>query len=424
MASQKGGSALAKLAARTAPIAVQEGREVEIPLEKICFDRTQPRKAFHHPDGQVAHEDEEKVQGLAAAIEANGQIQAIVVEPVGDGTYRVIIGERRTRAHLLLGRKTIRAIIRDDLKGSSKRRLVFQLAENVAREDLSDQDLAESVRNLMSGDDGEPPMSQVQIAKELGVSEGWVSRYVRYGEESQQRLWVQTGIADSVEKVYRLSILPAAQQVEIQRRVSLPEDDPDFLAKPLNRGVIDEYARKAKIAKVASAGKLASPGFAQQSAAGVSGEGSAESAAGGLAHVEHAETVGRTAEAGGDFNFAPHTVNHQSNPVAGSPQASEVNGGTYKLSDADRAKLRDLAGVSETAEGVKAVPPVQIRTAISDLRAFLKTIDKKDASEVENIQIALSLPGPLAQRIANAVAGFVVEPGEVAATLQRGLSKA
>jgi ParB/RepB/Spo0J family partition protein len=141
-------SALEKLSARAKPVAVDEGKAVAIPLDKIRFDPTQPRQAFHHPDGRIAEDDEASLDELAQSIESQGLIHPITVEPIGDGTYRVVVGERRTRAYLKLGRTTIEAKIRDDLT-NPKKRLIYQVAENVNRKDLTDADMAMSIRSLM-----------------------------------------------------------------------------------------------------------------------------------------------------------------------------------------------------------------------------------------------------------------------------------
>src|ERR1035441_6207135 len=71
-------------------------RGIDIPLNKIRFDTTQPRKAFHHLDGRIAEKDEAYIEELAQSIQKNSLIQAITVQEVGDGTYSVVVGECRT----------------------------------------------------------------------------------------------------------------------------------------------------------------------------------------------------------------------------------------------------------------------------------------------------------------------------------------
>lgn len=413
-------SALDKLAKRATPMT--GGREIEIPLGKIRFDPTQPRKAFHHLDGRVDEKDEAYIQELAQTIKVNGLIEAITVSEVGDGTYLLIVGECRTRAHLLLGKDTIRGVVRNDLTSRSKR-LIYQLAENVNRKDLTDQDLAESIRELMAGVEGSEPMSQVLIAEAFGKSEGWVSRFVKFGDEELQRLWVKSGIADTVEKVYRLSILPKAAQVDILRRVDLPKRDPEWLAKPLNRTVIDELARDAKIAKrdgpksappaepgAASAQPLASA----PDAGGAKNNGVASDDAVGQAFARSATQTRAQLDAD---DKAPATV---------------IASGGYKLPAGAREAL--LGSVSTSSEGVPAhgsekreamQSPVNCRVSVSTLIALVDVL--KSSAEmrgaVDRVQCDLNIPGPLAQLIANQLTGVIVDRKEVPAIVQMELAK-
>lgn len=415
-------SALEKLSARAKPVAVDEGKAVAIPLDKIRFDPTQPRQAFHHPDGRIAEDDEASLDELAQSIESQGLIHPITVEPIGDGTYRVVVGERRTRAYLKLGRTTIEAKIRDDLT-NPKKRLIYQVAENVNRKDLTDADMAKSIRSLMEGTDAVEPMTQTQIAKALGKSEGWVSRYVRFGDDEQQRLWVQTGIADTVENLYRLSILPMPMHAEIQRRVQLPEDDPEHLAKPLSRAVIDDFSRQAKMAKkgVQTPTVSATPSGASSAAAQPSEVRSAAPSAFPGDGIPNDPVSRAFAE------IAEHGREPAQQAQAGAQQTSSstaTSGSGYKLSEGDRAKILSTASVTlSNSEKAAAQPPVSIRVPMASLQALLLKLEPADQEALAGMQLSLNLPGPLAERIANALTGVVVDPSEVPAVVQNELVK-
>lgn len=413
-------SALDKLARRAAPVVDEDGKAVAIPLAKIRFDSTQPRQAFHHPDGRVAPVDEDGLTELAESIEEHGLIHPITVEPVGDGTYLVVVGERRTRAYLKLGRPTILAKIREDLT-NPKKRLIYQVAENVNRQDLSDADLAKSIRSLMEGTDEVAPMNQSQIAKALGKSEGWVSRYVKFGDEEQQRLWVLTGIADTVEKLYRLSILPMPMQAEIQRRVQLTEDDPEYLAKPLLRSVIDGLAQEVKAAKRFAAMPPPSQGVgvaaAPRDAAGTT---SAQHGGGHGPFEAPSDPVARA--------FAEMAQQGQPKSEKGRADATQPGTGTpsagYTLSDDARAKILNAASVTvNDAQKMVAQPPVTIRVPMTSLQALLQRLEPSDQDALTSLQLSVNLPGPLAERIANTLAGVMVSPSEVTAVVQNELAK-
>jgi ParB family transcriptional regulator, chromosome partitioning protein len=420
------------------------GREIDIPLEKIRFDPSQPRKAFHHLDGRIAEKDAEYIEELAATIKERGLIQAITVQEMDDGSYLVVVGECRTRAHLLLGSPTIRAVVRNDLTNKGQR-LLYQIAENVNRQDLTDDELAGSVHALIKGGDGLEPMSQVQIAKTLGKAEGWVSRLVRFGEEEQQRLWVRPGIVMTIENVYRMSILPKAMQVDVIRRVGLPEGHPEWLAKPLDRKFIDSLTREAKISK--NAGKLSpsvSDGPSPVIGEPLSHAAPAEplvavssgrddevqpSSDGQAQVVQTDDTVGKSLAASVIKDY------EASNPIVGSvtdkAASTGLTAGKYELpADARLAILgsaltaapRSDSG-SEVREAIQA--PVNCRISVVDVLALLSMLQSNDEvrSAVDNVQCDLIFPGPVAQLIANQLAGVIVDRREVPAVLQRELAK-
>lgn len=413
------------LASRVDPAKVTTGREMEIPLNKIVFDKDQPRSDFHHVDGQVATDAQETLEELAESIRDKGLIQPIVVEALEDGTYRVLVGERRTRAHVIIGKPTIRAFVNDTLvKGDPKARLLYQLAENVNRDDLSEADLARNIRFLMEGQDGSPPMTQTQIAKSLHKSEGWVSRYVRFGDAELQRLWIDTGIADTVENLYRISVLAKPVQVDIQRRVALDESDPEFLPRPLPRAVIDGLAKEAKQAKKA-ASTSAPP-------APSNGVGTASSPA---PHAQDTQTQADDHSKAGVQQNASDDVGAELAKLAAAGQQSNAqspreplasdkpnSGDGYTLS-ADVRK--DILGKAQVAvsSSTSAQPPVSVRVNMANLQKLLDCLKEDEVHDLSSVPLALTLPGPLAQRIANTLAGVIVDPAEVPSVVQNTISK-
>ena len=85
--------------------------------------------------------DPERLAGLAADIKARGLQGPITVAPIGDGTYHLVYGERRFRAHQLLNLDTIAAFIKTDLAPEQIRDI--RRSENLQRENLSPIDEAE-----------------------------------------------------------------------------------------------------------------------------------------------------------------------------------------------------------------------------------------------------------------------------------------
>ncbi|MFY9083716.1 ParB/RepB/Spo0J family partition protein [Aliarcobacter cryaerophilus] len=109
----------------------------KIEVSLIKPNPNQPRKIF----------DEEKLQELSASIKEHGLLQPIVVVENEDGTYTLIAGERRLRAHKLANIEEIKAIIVD--KDEFKLR-ELALIENIQRDDLNIIELAFCYAQLLN----------------------------------------------------------------------------------------------------------------------------------------------------------------------------------------------------------------------------------------------------------------------------------
>jgi ParB family transcriptional regulator, chromosome partitioning protein len=137
----------------------------DLPLDWLMPDPGNPRTHF----------DEAELAELAASIEARGVLQPIIVGPKnGDGKHVIRMGERRYRASLAAGKKTIPAIIEAGEGGDT---LADQIVENDQRAGLSAKELARGVERML----GEGK-SQAEIATALGRSKQFVSLYAAYGE--------------------------------------------------------------------------------------------------------------------------------------------------------------------------------------------------------------------------------------------------
>ena len=140
-------------------------RVEDLPLDWLMPDPGNPRTHF----------DEAELAELAASIEARGVLQPIIVGPKnGDGKHVIRMGERRYRASLAAGKKTIPAIIEAGEGGDT---LADQIVENDQRAGLSAKELARVVERML----GEGK-SQAEIATALGRSKQFVSLYAAYGE--------------------------------------------------------------------------------------------------------------------------------------------------------------------------------------------------------------------------------------------------
>lgn len=135
----------------------------KLPVRAIAPNPFQPRRDFQEAD----------LAELAASIEANGLIQAIVVRRSASGrTFELVAGERRLRAVKQLGWRDIPAQIRDV---DDRALLVHALVENIQREDLGPMEEAQGYGTLRD----KFGFSQRRIADAVGKSRSTVANVLR-----------------------------------------------------------------------------------------------------------------------------------------------------------------------------------------------------------------------------------------------------
>jgi ParB family transcriptional regulator, chromosome partitioning protein len=134
---------------------------IEVDLDRLKPNPDQPRQEF----------DEEALQELADSIEEYGLLQPIVIErdlEEEDG-YVIVSGERRWRAHRLLGRDTIFALL------TAGDRRVKAIVENLQREDLRPIELAQSLAELKTASE----FSDEELGKTIGKKRVFVTEVLR-----------------------------------------------------------------------------------------------------------------------------------------------------------------------------------------------------------------------------------------------------
>lgn len=134
------GKGLGDLFARTDDVQetpeIAGARFLDVPVDAISPNPKQPRTNF----------DEDDLAELAASIKEFGVLQPIVVRERGNGSYELIMGERRLRASERAGRETIPAIIRTTDDDALLR---DALLENLHRADLNPIEEANAYRQLL-----------------------------------------------------------------------------------------------------------------------------------------------------------------------------------------------------------------------------------------------------------------------------------
>lgn len=130
---------------------------VEVNLSEIHPNPDQPRKTF----------DEARLRELAASIERQGLLQPIIVQKRAgsDGGYLLVAGERRFRAHQLLEKVTIPAILTEGNPDE------IALIENIQREDLNPLEEAEALERMMD----RYHYTQEELGQVIGKAQNTVS---------------------------------------------------------------------------------------------------------------------------------------------------------------------------------------------------------------------------------------------------------
>lgn len=134
----------------------------EIPLSSIVPNPDQPRRDIGR----------DSIEELAASIREHGVLQPVIVQPLPDGRYQLVAGERRWRAARVAGLSTVHAIVR---QVSEEERLELALVENVQREDINAVDEAIAYRALME----RFGMTQEEVARKVGKSRTAVANTLR-----------------------------------------------------------------------------------------------------------------------------------------------------------------------------------------------------------------------------------------------------
>lgn len=176
----------------------------ELAIEEIKPAVNQARQMF----------DEEKLAELAASIKEHGVIQPVVVRPLVAGGYELIAGERRWRACLILGQKSIPAVIKEyqDMDANA-----VSLIENVQREDLNPLEEALAYKNLIENFG----LTQEEVSGRVGKSRPFVANMVRLlGLPAEIKEMLAEGKLNAGHARALLSIRESNKQLMAARKIA------------------------------------------------------------------------------------------------------------------------------------------------------------------------------------------------------------
>ena len=155
--------------------------EVDLPLDFIDVSPYQPRIKF----------DEDGLRRLADSIQADQQINPIVVRKRADGRYELIGGERRLRAFQLLRRTHIRAVVKSLSDADAE---IMALTDNEARDNLTDYERAKRFKSLL---DRKVVLNQSDLSRRIGVERTMIAKcltFFRFPPEALDLLEKQPGL--------------------------------------------------------------------------------------------------------------------------------------------------------------------------------------------------------------------------------------
>ena len=153
----------------------------ELPVEAIAPNPDQPRRSF----------DEASIAELAESIKQVGLIQPLLVRRTAAG-YELIAGERRLRAMMSLGQRTVRCLV--DTGANSEESAIMAITENLQRRDLHYFEEAECYAALLE----KLGLTQEQLAERLGKSQSFIANKMRLLklEPQTRRLIAAVGLSE------------------------------------------------------------------------------------------------------------------------------------------------------------------------------------------------------------------------------------
>ncbi len=154
------------------PVEVEQPAEDLVAVPGARLVHIDPHTIVPNPRQPRTHFDPEDLAELVHSVREFGVLQPVVVRDKGDGTYELIMGERRTRAAREAGLTDIPAVLRDT---SDEHLLRDALLENLHRSQLNPLEEASAYEQLLA-DFG---ITQEELASRIGRSRPQISNTIR-----------------------------------------------------------------------------------------------------------------------------------------------------------------------------------------------------------------------------------------------------
>ena len=207
----------------------------ELPVESIHRNPGQPRINFK----------KEELDELSASIKKNGLLQPILVRPDGDNSYQIIAGERRYRACVQAGLKTVPVRIK---QVSDEEVLELAMIENIQRADLNPIEEAYGYKRLME----KRALTQSEVAQLVSKGRSTIAnslRLLELPEDAQQLLYEEKITAGHARAILSIPSDAGKQKLTeklIAEKISVRE------AEQLAKALSETPAAKTSVARPAT----------------------------------------------------------------------------------------------------------------------------------------------------------------------------
>ena len=189
----------------SSPFAVENGgaEVTSMPLSEIKTNPKQPRKNF----------DPGALSDLANSIKTQGILQPLMVRPLSEGGFELVVGERRLRAASMVGLKTVPVIVR---QLNDEEALFIALVENLQRENLNPIEEAEGYKFLRDN----YSLSQEEISARVGKNRATVANTLRLLQlPAKMQAGVQNGTITPGHARCLLAVGEGKIQEELNERI-------------------------------------------------------------------------------------------------------------------------------------------------------------------------------------------------------------
>lgn len=188
------------------------------------------------PDGAAARQniDAATLKGLANSIQMKGLIQPLVVQPANAaGRHTLIVGERRWRAAVMAGEKTVPALIRPCEPGET---LEIQVFENLGlgmRAALEPRDMANAIQAIADRFE-----TREAAAEHFGRNASWLNQATAAANLSAKvTALLDSGKISSTGAAVQLEKLAQKNEVKAESLIGQIEEMPE--GKKLSRKTVD-----------------------------------------------------------------------------------------------------------------------------------------------------------------------------------------